>query len=260
MKIISIHSTEDEAFVINNFGFENISKNAHWGKGRRDMWILHFVISGEGYFNSHRIKSGQGFLIRPMELHEYYSSHDMPWSYLYITFSGKDADSICKKHIEHDERGIFNFTPYELISVKDIMFSDANIINNTRALGYFYLIASSIEKSKAQRTNGYVNEAKKYMQLNLFRPFQISEVARSIGISDRYLYNLFIAHEGCSVKSYLNSLKISHSSKLLKSTSYSITEIAFNVGFTDVLSFSKFFKKYVGKSPSSYRNQTLNDN
>ena len=47
--------------------------------------------------------------------------------------------------------------------------------------------------------------------------------------------------------------KIEKAKRLLKSVNYSITEVAVSCGFLDVLSFSRFFSKKVGVSPTEYR-------
>ena len=259
MKIVSVLTESGEPLAINNFGYETNSERAHWGKGRRDMFILHYVLTGEGYYNGIRVKSGEGFLIRPMELHEYHSSSDAPWSYFYIIFSGSDAHSVSDMHVECDGSGIFTFDINELNRLKDVILTDEHVLTHTRAVGYFYLILSASDKTYRGGSNRYVWEAKRLMAANLHRPVGITEIARSIGISDRYLYNLFVEYEGCSVKSYMNGLKINHSKKLLQTTLCTITEIAYSLGFPDVLSFSKFFKKETGDSPSIYRDKRRAD-
>ena len=81
----------------------------------------------------------------------------------------------------------------------------------------------------------------------------MTSVADALGISDRYLYNLFIRHEGISPKQYINDLRIRSAKALLRDTEYSVTEIGESVGFGDVLTFSRFFSKFAGISPTAYR-------
>jgi AraC-like DNA-binding protein len=81
----------------------------------------------------------------------------------------------------------------------------------------------------------------------------VFEVATSMNISDRYLYNLFVKQEGVSPKQYLTALRLSNAKRLLRETGHSISEIAVSVGFPDVLSFSRFFARHTGSSPTAFR-------
>lgn len=48
------------------------------------------------------------------------------------------------------------------------------------------------------------------------------------------------------------------SRRLLRYSDKDISEIAYEIGFNDVQSFSRFFKKQEGSSPSNYRNERIN--
>ena len=254
MKIISVLSDNNEELYIHNFGFQSISADAHWGRGERDVYILHYVLTGAGYFNGSKVNAAEGFYIRPHELHEYHSSKSNPWTYFWVVFTGTKAGEITEKYVSADKNGIFGFnTPSEILNLKDIITSGESTISSAAALGYFYLLMSFSAKRVPMPQNRYVEEAKKYMQINLYRNFRITEIAKSVGISDRYLYNLFMKHEHCSTKAYLNGLRLKMAKSLLRSTSLRVGEIAISVGFDDVLAFSRFFKEQSGCSPSEYR-------
>ena len=109
MKIVPTLSIENEQLYITSYGFEDISKNAHWGKGSRDTFIIHYVLGGEGVFNGNPVKKGEGFVITPKTSHEYHSSQNNPWKYFWLTFNGTSAHDICKKYIFSNELNIFKF-------------------------------------------------------------------------------------------------------------------------------------------------------
>ena len=115
------------------------------------------------------------------------------------------------------------------------------------------------EKQRKVNGNKYVFEAKKYMQQNYYRSLTICEVADMLHIGDRYLYNLFIKHEGISPKKFLNKLRRNQACELLKSPHISVTEVAKSVGFDDVLTFSRFFKKNTNLSPTEYRKTVFDE-
>ncbi|MBE7036147.1 MAG: AraC family transcriptional regulator [Ruminococcaceae bacterium] len=254
MKIVTTEFNPNDSLFVSSYGFEDISKNAHWGKGSRDFYILHYVLSGEGTFNNRIVSSGQGFLISPKIIHEYHSSIHNPWNYFWVIFGGTQAKTVCEHFISADTNNIFNFDfKPELLSLSDSILSEENPMNATKALGYFLLLLSYHEKKRNLTGNRYVEEAKKYMSIHFYRNLSIKEVADTIGISDRYLYNLFIKHEGFAPKQYLNQLKLHRAQSMLKNASCSISEVAISIGFPDVLTFSRFFSKHMGLSPTAYQ-------
>lgn len=101
--------------------------------------------------------------------------------------------------------------------------------------------------------NRYVEEAKKYMNIHFYRNISVTEIANSIGINDRYLYNLFMKYENISPKKYLSNLRLNRAKSMLEKTESTISEIAVSCGFSDVLTFSRFFSKRMNLSPTEYR-------
>lgn len=258
MKKLSVNSNQNEKLCISIYGYQNLPQITPRIKGYRNAFILHYIFSGEGYFCGKFVKSGEGFLITPKQTFEFYSSSHNPWCYFWVTFSGSEADKICQKYIKQNSDGIFKFNFLsKLHDLIDMIFTNENFLSPAMALGYFFLLMAYHENSEKESINNYIYEAKNYMKANMHRNLSITEIADALSISDRYLYNLFIKHEKKSPKQYLNNLKISYAKSLLKNTACTITEIAVSLGFSDVLSFSHFFKKNTGISPSDYRNKRL---
>ena len=80
-------------------------------------------------------------------------------------------------------------------------------------------------------------------------------VARALGISVSYLHNLF-KNSGQTLNSLIIEDRLARCRDHLSSNlyrRYSVTEIAFNVGFRDLSHFSRRFKTQYGMSPRSFR-------
>lgn len=254
MRVRTTLFSQNKAFYIASLGYEDISENARWGRGRRNYYILHYVLAGEGFFNGHKVSAGNGFYISPGQLHEYHSSANAPWKYLWVIFGGEDASNLCKKYIKVDQNNIFEFDlGMDIRNLKDSMFSDYSPLSETKALSYFFRLLSLHERKDVPNGNRYVNAAKKYMDMHFCRNITVTEIAESIGINDRYLYNLFITHEKISPKQYLGQLRLNNAKSMLINTDASISEIAVSSGFPDVLTFSRFFSRRLGLSPTAYR-------
>lgn len=81
---------------------------------------------------------------------------------------------------------------------------------------------------------------------------QLTEVADTCDVSPAYLSRLFSEHVKMSFVDYVTSVRIHKAEELLKQQSKSIKEISFAVGYQDPNYFSRIFKRYTGKTPSAY--------
>jgi AraC-like DNA-binding protein len=71
--------------------------------------------------------------------------------------------------------------------------------------------------------------------------------------SKMQLYRKLKAVTGWSVNSLIREVRITEAKKLLKNPEMNISEIAYQLGFSDPLYFSKYFKKEVGVAPGNFR-------
>jgi signal transduction histidine kinase/AraC-like DNA-binding protein len=79
------------------------------------------------------------------------------------------------------------------------------------------------------------------------------EIADAIGVSERYLSQLFTAELGLSPWEYLMRYRIRQARQLLLTSDLPIASIASQVGFDDPAYFSRIFRKEVGCTPRAYR-------
>lgn len=255
MKIVFTDFDPSARICVKNFGSETISCNAHWGRGSRNDFIIHYVLSGEGYFNGQKVCRGQAFLITPGMIHEYHSSQEHPWTYFWVLFSGVDAPALCEKYVRTEENGICVPLQFDarLAELSSRILRHTDHLTQMQALGYFYMLLSCHEPPAPTSENRYVQQAEAYMKTHLYRKVPITEIADVLGINDRYLYNLFIKYRRTAPKQYLNTLRITYAQELLLATDNSVSEIAVSAGFSDVLTFSRFFKTHTGLSPTAFR-------
>ncbi len=93
-----------------------------------------------------------------------------------------------------------------------------------------------------------------YVKRNISTNITINDIADYFGYSSKYLSRVFSEVRGLSLKQFIMSQKIETAAFYLTDSDRRITEIAREVGFTDVHNFSRTFKKIKGLSPSEYRN------
>ncbi len=98
-----------------------------------------------------------------------------------------------------------------------------------------------------------IKPAIKYLTENYNTDISYVNLAQICNISPHYFCKQFKRLTGKSVISYINELRISQSKFLMRNTKYSITEIAFTVGYNDANYYSRIFKKVTGISPTQFR-------
>lgn len=95
--------------------------------------------------------------------------------------------------------------------------------------------------------------AMEYISENCFKKeISVSELSKISHVSEATLRRVFNSALNMPPKEYINMLKIKRAKALLKSSSLSIAEISYLVGFEDSSYFSRFFKKQTGINPTKY--------
>lgn len=89
--------------------------------------------------------------------------------------------------------------------------------------------------------------------------FDVEMLAKEVGMSRSQLYRKTKAVLGLSPIDYINTLKFQKSVEMLKTGKYRISEIAYELGFSDARYFSSSFAKRFGVPPSSFVSHEKND-
>lgn len=79
------------------------------------------------------------------------------------------------------------------------------------------------------------------------------DMAKEIGISYSYMRKIVYDLTGKSLIDYINLLRIQKAKRLLLESNLNMTQIASEVGYYNVQSLNRFFRKYEGMPPSSYK-------
>lgn len=114
---------------------------------------------------------------------------------------------------------------------------------------------TSDAKSEEPRAHHYIQKALLYMNECYANPLTLSSVASEIHISPCYLSDLFSRIVGCRFVEYLTHLRLERARAILRNTNRSIGDIAIGCGFSTVSNFTRAFRRFYGKAPSSYRRE-----
>ena len=143
---------------IREFGIEEIGTRAKYGPIVRNVYILHYVLHGKGYFNDKAVHKGQGFLIRAGQNAKYFYDKDDPWQYFWVIFDGTKAEEICQKYIHSDDNGIFDFDFIDKLHLlaKPLFYSNKSL-SASEGYAEFFKLLSFHERKICREDNQYVN-------------------------------------------------------------------------------------------------------
>ncbi|CAI8897563.1 Transcriptional regulator, AraC family [Chryseobacterium sp. IT-36CA2] len=92
-----------------------------------------------------------------------------------------------------------------------------------------------------------------YLECTIEEKHSLASISKKFGLSERSLSRLFKTDLDISFLQYLKTLRIIKAIELLLNTNKSINEIAYNVGYNSVSSFSDTFREFTRSRPSDLR-------
>ena len=114
-----------------------------------------------------------------------------------------------------------------------------------------HLLTISVEKNTYRNSSIY--PVIELIKADFAKNITISEMAKTVGMSESNLYSVFKKATGTSPIKYLNEYRLSVAEELLRHTDENIKNIAEKVGIQDQFYFSKLFKAKYSMSPQQYR-------
>ncbi|MBO5286326.1 MAG: AraC family transcriptional regulator [Clostridia bacterium] len=228
-------------------GAQDCKPNHKFGPHIRDYYIIHFVVKGKGVLcdknGSHNVVGGELFIIRPGEVTTYFADNDNPWYYMWIAFKGKNAS------IYDNAKSVYTCPDDLLKRIFDCINGDCLDAGMYSAILHelsYHLFAG------AKTKDANVLKIKEYIDYNYMHDLKVESLSKIFGFERSYLFRIFKAEYGISLKEYIVKVRIERAKKFLLS-GYSVVDTAFMVGYKDEFNFSRGFKKYVGVSPMGYK-------
>lgn len=115
------------------------------------------------------------------------------------------------------------------------------------------MVRSLTEFSEPKIHRQDINSLIEYIQNNFQNDLHLSDFIKEINLSQYYLIRLFKQKVGMPPYQYLHFCRINHAKFLLKTTTLSITQIAHEVGYNDLVVFIRRFKAQMKLTPLAYR-------
>jgi YesN/AraC family two-component response regulator len=112
---------------------------------------------------------------------------------------------------------------------------------------------SVIEADIIEPEAPFIQKIRSHIEADLMVNLTIEELAAKMNLTRVQVFRKVKALSGQSPTQLINLIRLEHGAKLLLTTSMTISEIAYDIGYSDPKYFSRVFTKSYGKSPTNYR-------
>lgn len=263
--------------------YPNYAAPSHW---HDDIEFI-AIISGEMQYNVNgeivTLHPGEGILVNSCQMHYGYSATKKECRFLCVllhpmllcTTTTYEHDFVFPI-INHSRLSFIHLR--ESISWQRIILKKIRFIYNARSeptfpmkaqiafMTIWTLLFENIPPTESEkiRLNDDLVITKNmvgFIQQNYKNKVSLSDIAAAGVVGESKCCKLFSRYIVKSPIIYLNQYRANKSMILLRTTDKSITEIATEVGFCGGSYYAEIFRKWIGISPTAYRNnQKLNSN
>ncbi|RAJ77590.1 AraC-like DNA-binding protein [Chitinophaga dinghuensis] len=250
---------------------------------RNNFFELIYVMEGTGVqvVNNHQFnyRKGNLFLLTPKDIYSF--DIDQKTSFFFLRFnesyirekSGKDQDTVT--HVAYILQNASHRPGCILKNKTDkpLIFSLVNAILDEQTRQQIYHtriseqiistiitvvarnIALKLPKNIKENTGEPILEILNYIQLNIFEPRKLKteNLSRHFNISTNYLGRYFKKQTGETLQSYITHYKIRLVETRLLHSDMRMSEIAYELSFTDESHLNRTFKRYHGISPTAFK-------
>jgi YesN/AraC family two-component response regulator len=104
-----------------------------------------------------------------------------------------------------------------------------------------------------------VQEVLEFVKTEYTENISLEQAASKLFLSKYHFEKIFKAEIGMPFKKHLNYFRLCKAAEILRSnTSISVTNLCFEVGFSELSNFIKIFKDFIGCSPGNFKNCFIN--
>jgi len=149
-----------------------------------------------------------------------------------------------------------------LFDIKNFIFIEENdfdrLFEDIKQV--FINITEQIKRNRKASKEKLIEEILEFINKNLFNPnMSISLVAERFNLSESYFSNIFKNAVGIKFSDYVEKLRIEEAYKLIKQKKWNLDDISKMVGYTNIKTFRRAFKRVKGCLPSEILNINEHD-
>ncbi len=124
-------------------------------------------------------------------------------------------------------------------------------------LNLYELILGQLEQKRSMKNKELVEDVTTYIDAQLGEDLSIERLSDLFAISMSHLRKIYKEETGVTIKDTISEKRIARAKQLLGDSKYKVQDVASQVGYLTVQSFSKAFKAETGQTPGEYRELQL---
>ncbi|MEQ8476447.1 helix-turn-helix domain-containing protein [Fulvivirga sp.] len=115
--------------------------------------------------------------------------------------------------------------------------------------------AFAMFKGQKNHNDEEVLQTQEFIENNITERLSVDDLAESVAMNRRSLERRFKKATNNTVLEYIQRVKIESAKRSFESSRKNISEVMYDVGYTDSKAFRMVFKKITGLTPAEYRNK-----
>jgi transcriptional regulator GlxA family with amidase domain len=100
-----------------------------------------------------------------------------------------------------------------------------------------------------------VLKAQEFIESHFYEKFSVDDICEEVGVGRRTFERRFKNSTANTIFEYIQRVKIEAAKKKLEKGAQTVSQVMYEVGYTDTKAFREVFKKLVGMTPNAYRSK-----
>ncbi|WP_407267931.1 AraC family transcriptional regulator [Radiobacillus sp. PE A8.2] len=248
----------------------NIAKeNYHIGPRFIECYSFHFVMEGKVRFKhaGHQVELQKGdlYCLFPHIVYEYDSlPSNEPLSMRWIAFTNQQAKHIVDSLGMDAQQSYMRMTNYHDLhmTLEHIFtlldgFNDKKLEHVTQLQSRLYELINRLlvqaNNTISESASDWLQRSKDYMEKHFTEGITVEDVVTYIGVHRSYFSERFSRRFGIPPMKYLQQLRLEKGKDMLRTTDFTVTEIALSLGYPTLYAFTRAFRNCFDIPPTEYR-------
>ena len=150
----------------------------------------------------------------------------------------------------------------KLMKHYDTLSDSKEIILHSLILELIYTITKDstkrIKNGNSNNTYTLIEKSLQYIKEHITEDLALETVAKAMSMSPIHFHNTFKTAVGKTLREYIEEQRIKKATNLLLTTNHTLTQIAFECGFSSQSYFSYVFKRKMKVTPREYVREVYN--